>query len=503
MIMIGSDPEFTIKKGNSFISAYDIIKGGTSAKFGTDGNSSTGEIRPEASDSPEGHFKNIESLLKENLSKMSDIYKIDLTNDYQTIGGHLHISGVDQAKIRKLVKNLDNFLGLPFMLIEPKEVFNRHLGGGYGVLGDYRTEGCSNGTKVEYRTLPSWLSDPKLTKMTLAVAYVIADETQNGKLDSDLLPTFFQSTAILETLEQPNAWINMENICKQTEQLKTFKLYPKYKEDIDMFVDMVKNHQKFDLDFQKNWKIQMLKTVQLNEEYYKKVMAKKFFIGKTDTFLDNRFISITGDLNLARISNCIGKILDQVENNLSRYQLCGLAEARGQKWLTNNYEVTYKLHQLGVPVRITPLENNYVSQVDNSSFRDNYRGGGGSYKIWIPFKDRAEENLASTAKILFNLIYKLETEPRVSYSNCQEVFDKLLFSDLQDKNNVETRAEIVQNYQAKSNGYTDYLVAGLDNIYRSALSGTRYTQDELRYMAESMPEYFENMFPNIDPNIIN
>jgi hypothetical protein len=395
-IMIGSDPEFNLKKGNSNISASSVIQGRTGVEWGTDGNSSTGEIRPKAENTPEAHFNNIKTILKNNLGKMSDVYKVDVTSTYNNCGGHIHISGVSEDKIQKLVKNLDNFLGLPFMLIEPKDVFKRHIDGSYGLLGDYRTESCANGTKVEYRTLPTWLATPQLTKMTLAIAYMIADETDNHALDSKLLPSIFQSKIILKDIgDKNNEWFNFGNIVTNAEKLKTFSLYPKYKEEVDKFCEMVAKQERFSTDFEKNWKIKMIETLHLNEEYFKTVMATKPRILKTDRFSGGTTVEPSDDINVAMLANWLNNRLDTTSEEKQRYVLVGLSEARGLKWFASNYEALVRLSKLGLPVRITPIGSNITSIADVLNFKNkayNVRGNGDVIKIWIPFEDRKEES---------------------------------------------------------------------------------------------------------------
>ncbi len=82
------------------------------------------------------------------------------------IGGHIHFSDVWLNS--HLLRCLDNYLALPMVLIESKESIQRRPR--YGFLGDIRMQFHGG---FEYRTLPSWLMSPRITKGVIALAKML------------------------------------------------------------------------------------------------------------------------------------------------------------------------------------------------------------------------------------------------------------------------------------------------------------------------------------------
>src|SRR5690606_27831164 len=83
------------------------------------------------------------------------------------IGGHIHFSGVPLGSA--ILRALDNYVTLPLVLLEDKRGLKRRPT--YGFLGNFR-EKFHGG--FEYRTPPSWLVSPTLTKGILSLAKLIA-----------------------------------------------------------------------------------------------------------------------------------------------------------------------------------------------------------------------------------------------------------------------------------------------------------------------------------------
>lgn len=85
------------------------------------------------------------------------------------LGGHLHFSGVPLTS--ELLRILDNYLALPVFMLEDSSSFRRRPR--YGFLGDFRLKSYGG---FEYRTLPSFLISPLVTKGVVALAMLIAEE---------------------------------------------------------------------------------------------------------------------------------------------------------------------------------------------------------------------------------------------------------------------------------------------------------------------------------------
>lgn len=84
------------------------------------------------------------------------------------LGGHLHFSGIPLTG--ELLRTLDNYLALPVALLEDRKSFRRRPG--YGFLGDFRRKEHGG---FEYRTLPSFLISPVVTKGVIALARLICE----------------------------------------------------------------------------------------------------------------------------------------------------------------------------------------------------------------------------------------------------------------------------------------------------------------------------------------
>jgi hypothetical protein len=168
-IMIGADPEFEFKdKDGHFISAYDAISNAgirpsTARPFGTDANSDTAEIRPDAGSYYQVHH-NISKLLTE--AKVTGCNAFAGSGDDIPLGGHIHFSGIRAT--RELTHALDVFIAEPLNAVSNTNTRRHRFS--YGHYGETR----SNEHGWEYRAPLSWLSTPVITKGVLAVAWILA-----------------------------------------------------------------------------------------------------------------------------------------------------------------------------------------------------------------------------------------------------------------------------------------------------------------------------------------
>jgi hypothetical protein len=128
-IKLGADPEFEVyDSAKSFISASDCIRGGTSAKFGHDGSSSTGELRTDPG-SPEIVVKSISNILSEGYQEIKNYNVFAGAGKRVPLGGHIHFSGIDAD--RALIGMLDTFIAQPLRRISNTSLRDNS---GYGKL---------------------------------------------------------------------------------------------------------------------------------------------------------------------------------------------------------------------------------------------------------------------------------------------------------------------------------------------------------------------------------
>lgn len=177
-LLLGADPEFVLVNANGQLkmaSQYfgrrglvgcDAIWHGTNRT-----NKPLVEIRPRASRSPRELVTRLYRGMLLAAKKINEPGTKWLAGALPypglPIGGHIHFSGVPLGTA--FLRALDNYLTLPLVLVEDTRGVKRRPK--YGFLGDFREQFHGG---FEYRTPPSWLVSPTLTKGIFSLAKVIA-----------------------------------------------------------------------------------------------------------------------------------------------------------------------------------------------------------------------------------------------------------------------------------------------------------------------------------------
>lgn len=134
------------------------------------------------------------------------------------LGGHLHFSGVPLSG--ELLRVLDNYLALPVALLEDEGSARRRPR--YGSLGDFRLQDYGG---FEYRTLPSFLISPMVTKGIVALARVITEsyrKLDERPLDLDeVREAFYKGTKKVLAREWPA-------LASRLRKLPAFERYQSY-----------------------------------------------------------------------------------------------------------------------------------------------------------------------------------------------------------------------------------------------------------------------------------
>lgn len=179
-IILGADPEFVLRKSNGkFILASTFFT--KSGSVGCDQIWLKGdktrkklpivELRPIPSTEPRRLVRNIYARLLAANKKINDSDIQFLAGSHPLkgypIGGHIHFSKINLNSF--FLRALDNYLALPLFILEDPSGFSRRPK--YGFVGDYREQFHGG---FEYRSLPSWLVSPKVTKGVVALAKLIA-----------------------------------------------------------------------------------------------------------------------------------------------------------------------------------------------------------------------------------------------------------------------------------------------------------------------------------------
>lgn len=222
-LFIGSDPEMVWIDRNTGVpanisevsSAATISVGGADGLIGADGasgSSRTSELRPPATDNPISHFENIKELIE---LAYHSYYKITngryiIVSSTSTIptGGHIHFGHPtlkNNLELQsKCASNLDYWVAplvLPFF--NKRSILTRY-NHGYGTIHDYRSQPWG----FEYRTLPSWLVDPVITKGILCLSYIVVQATIDDKIirrvrgrDTRWIEKYFNTESFDELIE--------------------------------------------------------------------------------------------------------------------------------------------------------------------------------------------------------------------------------------------------------------------------------------------------------------
>lgn len=228
-VTLGADPEFVIGgvDGRLIMASKFLPKNGQAGcdRIWTNNDRSQlplAELRPTPSSDPGKLFINLyNSMLiankKINSPKVKWMAGAMPIAGYP-IGGHIHFSNIWLNSL--LLRALDNYLTLPITLLEDVNGMSRRPR--YGFLGDYRAQFHGG---FEYRTLPSWLVSPRVTKGAIALAKLVAENYQSLEQNP------------LQKVEIQKAYYSGDknvlrpiviNLWKELKQLSDFKLYDKY-----------------------------------------------------------------------------------------------------------------------------------------------------------------------------------------------------------------------------------------------------------------------------------
>ncbi|GAB6990125.1 putative amidoligase domain-containing protein [Paenibacillus pini] len=177
MLLLGMDPEFILvdpNAGNVVPASLFLERDG---EVGCDAVSAGGittypvaELRPSPSATPRGLLIELMHAMKLAGRLIGDHTLIwqagGMPKPGLPLGGHLHFSGI--LLTPPLLRALDNYLTLPVSLLEAQSSRDRRPR--YGYLGDFRRQPHGG---FEYRTLPSFLVSPALTKGIVYLSYLI------------------------------------------------------------------------------------------------------------------------------------------------------------------------------------------------------------------------------------------------------------------------------------------------------------------------------------------
>lgn len=258
-VMLGADPEFVLKNpsgepvmASSFFPKQGMV-GCDHVILRTDVTRTQlplGELRPAPSQDPEKLFKNIYVAMVLGARKINDPDIHWLAGgmplaDYP-IGGHIHFSKIELTS--QFVRVLDNYLALPLAIVESSQSRTRRPR--YGFLGDVRRKFHGG---FEYRTLPSWLISPVITRGVLALAKLLTQYYRNlPKLplqEMNVLEAFYLGKKeILQSL--------LTKLWRDLEALPGYYRYAKLLNPYKQFLLEAKEWDEYE-DIRKGWKLDL------------------------------------------------------------------------------------------------------------------------------------------------------------------------------------------------------------------------------------------------------
>jgi len=315
---IGADPEFVLTMQNRKVDAKETIRLVLNKKpefkpdlngmgfdiqpfgnIGWDGASSTAEIRPNASSSPQEVTNNIGGIFKAFVKhlKLCDMSTI---SEYSSVGGHIHFEipkgeKWSTEKANKIHRELASFY-LPLLISENKTNLNLRIKQGYGSLVDKRIEAKFKypdgkpGFTYEFR-VPSaeWLTNPKLTTATLAYMGVVYNEIINhpksfSKFNDVIYKSDKQGDALQILAIMEYNLLTKQLLNKIRKYIQTFEMYEEYKDEISYLFNpkqVIKDKEKANFNIIQGWKL-LEKTVPKKSE----ILATKNTIKKIATTKD-------------------------------------------------------------------------------------------------------------------------------------------------------------------------------------------------------------------------
>ena len=265
---IGADPEFNllIDKRPFCASALmkDMFQGKLTAKdmgyelpkageIGWDGNHNIAELRPKPAKTPKELTANLKQLIAK-IAQVNPLLEMSVLCDTGIIGGHIHF-GLDPAinqntiPAKSVLDNINHKLSsfyLPIIMSEDKLNIKTRDRSGYGQLTDYRVERKGSGTSGSYTfefRAPSaeWMTTEKIAESTLAYLSTVYNEAVNkprnfAKYNNLIFRNQTQAKA-LKDLASTNFQIIMKGLTDKIKKaVRTFELYPQYKEQIEFIL---------------------------------------------------------------------------------------------------------------------------------------------------------------------------------------------------------------------------------------------------------------------------
>ncbi|SFU76356.1 putative amidoligase domain-containing protein [Alicyclobacillus macrosporangiidus] len=196
------------------------------------------ELRPEPDADPLRLVANLHAVMEEASDRISrpGIQWLAGSMPFRPYctGGHIHFSNVPYSS--HFVRVLDNYLGLPLMMVEdPKTGRLRRTR--YGFLGDVRQKDHGG---FEYRTPASFVVSPEITAAAFCIAYLVAQHHRD-------LPVFdLYEENIQLAFYQARKDVLLPIVKRNHAILQELPEYPRYREYIEPLFELIWAGQTWD-----------------------------------------------------------------------------------------------------------------------------------------------------------------------------------------------------------------------------------------------------------------
>lgn len=253
-VLLGADPEFMLRNTITGQITYPSEFFSKEGSLGYDDRSERrqgilfplAEIRPAPDYCPIKLTENIRAIMFQALSLIPPHIEWlagSLHFERYQIGGHIHFSNIEVNA--RLLRALDNYLGIPVMLVEdPATALRRRKQ--YGWLGSIR---CKPHGGFEYRTPASWLVTPEITAGCLCLAKIVAEEYR--KLPKDFLSDPNMQKAFYQS-KKYYFYDLFNEIWQDIEKTSLFAGYARY---LTPLTDLINRQSHWDetIDLRKSW----------------------------------------------------------------------------------------------------------------------------------------------------------------------------------------------------------------------------------------------------------
>jgi len=336
---IGADPEFLLFLGKKmapskktlipYLSKRNLTASGdegfkvkTHGVLGWDGHSDTGEMRPTPSNNHEKLTKNIQELYKE-LNKAVPFLDVTTLSISNPIGGHIHLEIppektseiIDNNQKQSIITRMIACLIIPILASEHRLCAASRYSTSYGKASDLRIENKGTTYTVEVRGLSAeWTVNEEITKATLAYMGVIWNEIlfhpENIQKSKIIFKNKTQIGAIQEMLLSDFKPIIKTVTSEIAKLVKTFELYPKYKEEVDTILNIEKIRKiKEDVGWNVNrgWNFKEEKTLTKKEILSSRTVNKKLKELNYEKNSEEYTLTYNNDYNVGLFTNAISE----------------------------------------------------------------------------------------------------------------------------------------------------------------------------------------------------